>query len=333
MEVLEIGKNEAGQRLDKYLKKYMNQAPGSFLYRMLRKKNILLNGKRAAGSEKLSVGDQVTLYLSGETIAKFRDGQRERKLPSGRAPYAVIYEDENIMLLDKPAGLLSQKASPEDVSLVEYLTADLLRRGEISDGQLSSFHPSVCNRLDRNTSGLVLAGKTLKGLQDLSQALKERTVDKYYLALVRGNITGAAEQTAYLRKEAGSNQVAVLPAPAPSASLIRTAWEPLWSDGGCTLLRVKLITGKTHQIRSHLAGIGHPLAGDPKYGDPVWNRQLKEACGLNRQFLHAWQVTFARAEGCLAPLNGRTMTAPLPKDLAAVLKKKHGPGNPGDLVG
>ncbi len=324
METVTIGKNEAGQRLDKYLKKYLDQAPAGFLYRMLRKKNILLNGKRASGSEKLALDDQVTLYLARETIENFQ-GKKQEKLPEGKAPYQVVYEDENIMVINKPAGMLSQKASPRDVSLVEYLTADLLRRGEISRTQLATFRPSVCNRLDRNTSGLVLAGKTLRGLQDLSAALKTRTADKYYLALVRGKISKKRDLTAYLKKDAAGNQVTVLDAYAPGASPIHTAWEPLWSDGTCTLLRVKLITGKTHQIRSHLAATGHPLAGDPKYGDPVWNRQMKETCGLSRQFLHAWQVTFREADGCLAPLAGRTVTADLPGDLRAVLEKKHIP--------
>lgn len=324
MQTLDIGKNEAGQRLDKYLKKYLSQAPQSFLYRMLRKKNILLNGKKAAGNEKLETGDQVTLYLAEDTIEKFRGAKQREELPAGKIPYTVIYEDENVMIINKPAGILSQKATPRDVSLVEYLTADLLKRGEISREQLDSFRPSVCNRLDRNTSGIVLAGKTLKGLQDLSEALKERTADKYYLALVRGQVRKARDLTAYLKKDDRKNQVTVLDVSEPGASMIHTAWEPLWSDGTCTLLRVKLITGKTHQIRSHLAAIGYPLAGDAKYGDPVWNRQMRQMYGLSRQFLHAWQVTFRDAKGCLAPLEGRTVTAPLPEDLANVLEKKNG---------
>lgn len=326
MQTLDIGKNEAGQRLDKYLKKYLSQAPQSFLYRMLRKKNILLNGKKAAGNEKLATGDQVMLYLADDTIEKFRGAKQREDLPTGDIPYTVIYEDENVMILNKPAGILSQKAAPQDVSLVEYLTADLLQRGELSREQMDAFRPSVCNRLDRNTSGLVMAGKTLKGLQDLSEALKERTADKYYLALVRGKIQKARDLTAYLKKDNRKNQVTVLDGFVPGASPIHTAWEPLWSDGTCTLLRVKLITGKTHQIRSHLAAIGHPLAGDAKYGDPDWNRQMRQTYGLSRQFLHAWQVSFREGKGCLAPLEGRTVTAPLPEDLANVLKKMHGPG-------
>lgn len=322
MRTLAIGKNEAGQRLDKYLKKYLSQAPQSFLYRMLRKKNILLNGKKAAGNEKLEPGDQVMLYLADDTIEKFRADHGAEQLPVGKIPYTVVYEDDNIMIINKPAGILSQKAMPRDVSLVEYLTADLLNRGELTLEQLESFRPSVCNRLDRNTSGLILAGKTLMGLQDLSQALKERTADKYYLALVKGRISQARDLTAYLKKDGKTNQVTVLSTGVSGASPIHTAWEPLWSDGMCTLLRVKLITGKTHQIRSHLAAIGHPLAGDPKYGDLHWNRQMHQQCGLSRQFLHAWQVTFQNGKGCLAPLKGRTVTAPLPPDLRTVLEKK-----------
>lgn len=217
MRKIEIGKNEAGQRMDKYLKKYFREAGSGFLYKMLRKKNILLNDKKAEGKEMLKAGDFITLYLAEETIDKFRGAATSE--PTGTPAYPrtdleILYEDENLVFLNKPAGMLSQKASPEDVSMVEYLMGYLLEKQEITRQELETFHPSVCNRLDRNTSGLILAGKTLAGLQELSRMLKERSMKKYYLCLVKGNVKKQKYCKAYLKKDARTNQVRILDAPA-----------------------------------------------------------------------------------------------------------------------
>ena len=179
MRDLTIGKNEAGQRMDKYLKKYFPEAGSGFLYKMLRKKNILLNEKKADGKEMLKQGDRIRLYLAEETIEKFRGGQMKPAV-SGRKTsdikLDVIYEDDHVAIVNKPAGMLSQKAKPSDLSLVEYFQQYLLETGAISEQELETFHPAPCNRLDRNTSGLVLCGKSLAGLQALSEALKLRTL-------------------------------------------------------------------------------------------------------------------------------------------------------------
>lgn len=324
MRKLVIGKNEAGQRLDKYLKKYFREAGSGFLYKMLRKKNILLNEKKAEGKEMLSEGDRITLYLAEETIEKFRKtpaSEKESSLSYPRAKLWILYEDEDILMINKPAGMLSQKASEQDVSLVEYLIGYLLEEKRITARELETFHPSVCNRLDRNTSGIVLAGKTLKGLQFLSEILKDRTLKKYYLCLVKGKISEKQHCRAYLRKDSAANHVRVYDSPREGAVLIETAYEPCWSDGKVTLLQVELITGKSHQIRAHLASMGHPLAGDPRYGNRRWNQELKKETGLTRQFLHAWKVEFPVIEGVGASLSERSVLAPLPEELERVLQK------------
>ena len=290
MRDLTIGKNEAGQRMDKYLKKYFPEAGSGFLYKMLRKKNILLNEKKADGKEMLKQGDRIRLYLAEETIEKFRGGQMKPAV-SGRKTsdikLDVIYEDDHVAIVNKPAGMLSQKAKPSDLSLVEYFQRYLLETGAISEQELETFHPAPCNRLDRNTSGLVLCGKSLAGLQALSEALKLRTLKKYYLALVLGKADRPGHQKAWLSKDTKTNQVKVSTGQVPESSPIETAWEPVWSNGEETLLKVELITGKSHQIRCHLASLGYPLAGDPKYGNARWNRRLKQEYGLKRQFLHS----------------------------------------------
>ena len=188
-----IQKNEAGQRFDKYLKKLLCSAPDSFIYKMLRKKNIVLNDKKAGGSEKLQLYDTVKLYLAEETFLKFSASEEAACLPEidlGELPFGVLYEDEEILVINKPAGMLSQKAKQEDISANEYILSYLLLTGSIRETEFATFRPSVCNRLDRNTSGILIAGKTLKGLQEMSENLKNRSLKKYYYALVKGEVSG-----------------------------------------------------------------------------------------------------------------------------------------------
>lgn len=315
MKELCIRANEAGQRLDKFLGKYMDQAPKGFLYKMLRKKNITLNGKKASGSEMLSEGDVVRLFLAEETIGKF---SRIQKAPvqssEGRksAKLDIIYEDKHTLFINKPVGMLSQKAKPEDVSLVEHLTAYLLSSGQIKEEELRTFRPSVCNRLDRNTSGIVAAGKTLAALQELTEMFRERTLKKYYLCLVKGTVTEKKRISGYLVKNEKTNTVSIQSEKSGGASLIETEYRPLAFGGDFTLLEVHLITGKTHQIRAHLASQGHPIAGDTKYGDRAVNERLKKEYGLKSQLLHSARLCMPECAGALAPLSGKVITAPVP---------------------
>lgn len=321
MRKIEIRKNEAGQRMDKYLKKYLKEAGSGFLYKMLRKKNILLNEKKAEGNEVLQQGDIITLYLADETIEKFRGSQEKEIIIPKKITKKldIIYEDEDYLILNKPAGVLSQKADAKDISMVEYLLEYLLDSRQITKEELQTFRPSVCNRLDRNTSGLILAGKTLIGLQELSRILKDRSLNKYYLALVKGKVIKRQHCKAYLWKNKKTNQVTILQTSRADAEFIETAYEPLWVGNDCTLLKVELITGKSHQIRAHLASLGYPLAGDPKYGDKSWNQLLFNKAKLKRQFLHAWQMEFPREEGALKSLSNRKICAKLPEDLTRVI--------------
>ena len=347
-----IRENEAGQRFDKYLKKLMKQAPAGFLYKMLRKKNITLNGHKASGAEILMQEDQVRIFFSDETMEKmqgektsgFKAGAsaagRETSLPgkpsAGMLPgklsfrEQILYEDRHVLILNKPAGVLSQPDASGSPSMVEALTGYLLESGALTSEELATFRPSVCNRLDRNTSGILLAGKTLPGLQALSAALKERKVHKYYRCLALGSVTDAQKISGYLQKDPKCNKVTIQKEESPGFSRIETSCVPLARAGGTTLLEVELITGKTHQIRAHLAGIGHPLIGDVKYGDRDLNRQFRQKYGITRQMLHAFRVTFEAGQGVLEPLNGRSFTAPLPEDFARLMSLLY-PPDPGDL--
>lgn len=352
MKEITIGKNEAGQRLDKLLAKILNQAPASFIYKMLRKKNIKLNQKRAEGKEVLQAGDQVQIYLSDETFDKFHmdkafmetvpvNKPSQNKGPSGKQerkggsdllfPRVILYQDDNIMIMNKPAGVLSQKAKPEDDSINEQMIRYLLEQGTLNREQLSTFMPSVCNRLDRNTSGIVLAGISLKGSQELSRMLKERSLEKYYLTLVSGKMTDSMEVTAYLQKDTTANRVRVSGQPIPGGVQIETHYKPIQWDEEYTLLEVKLITGKSHQIRAHLAYLGYPVAGDAKYGNREQNREFRNRFGIQNQFLHAYRVVFPRMTGELEALSQKEWKAPLPGKCKAALELLWGKENAKDL--
>lgn len=308
MKSFQINNNEAGQRFDKYLKKLLSQASGSFVYKMLRKKNITLNGKKADGSEKLNAGDAVKLFLSDETFEKFTAGPAvsypERKLD-------IVYENDDLLIINKPVGMLSQKAEPADISANEYIIGYLLKSGAISMEELNTFRPSVCNRLDRNTSGLLIAGKSLKGLQDMSEQLKSRSMEKYYRCLVKGTVTKSQMVEGWLWKDEKNNQVHIFSEERPESKYIKTGYEPVQcfsrtvGDGteSYTLLEVHLITGRSHQIRAHLASIGHPIVGDSKYGDKKVNALFAKQLGIHFQLLHAYRMKFADGiEEVKAPL-------------------------------
>ena len=341
MREIRIRENESGQRLDKFLAKYMGLAPKSFFYKMMRKKNITLNGKKAQGNEQLKNGDVVKLFLSDETIEKFTGKQSAVKRGTfKKEKLDILYEDEQVLLLNKPAGMLSQKAKPSDWSLVEFLTAYMLDSGQITEEDLKTFRPSVCNRLDRNTSGIVAAGKTLAALQELSQMFRERTVRKYYLCLVHGTVTGERRIKGILTKDEKTNRVTVVRDGSGEASLsadipgettsaerlsgeghfIETKYRALQSAKDVTLLEVHLITGKTHQIRAHLASEGHPIIGDYKYGIRTVNDRFQKKYGLASQLLHSYRLCFPECDGKLTALSGKEIKAPVPELFRKICK-------------
>lgn len=321
---------QAGQRFDKFLGRHLCQAGMSFIYKMLRKKNITLNGKKSDGKEQLKAGDEVCFFFSDETYAKFTSiGAHDLKTDSYLKAYKelmgveILYEDSEVLFLNKPAGLLSQKAQETDLSVNEWMIGYLLQKGEISEASLPVFRPSICNRLDRNTGGILLCGKTLKGSRELNRLIKEREVHKYYQLFVKGILTKGGILEGYLSKDEAHNKVSLQGIP---KHYIKTGYQPLLITEGkpdITFLEVELFTGKTHQIRAHLASISHPLVGDYKYGDAAFNRYFKENYGVPAQMLHAVRMEFPTDCKELPQLSGMIIKAPLPAEFEAILSREH----------
>lgn len=330
MRSLIIQKNQTGRRLDKFLLKYLDKANSGFIYKMLRKKNITLNGKKADGSEKLNLGDEIKIFFSDDTFEKFCSEGQSLNVSSAEQinmPFLpdaaffpkdgdIIYEDENVLFLNKPVGMLSQKAKKIDVSLNEYALSYLLSSGKISVQELHTFKPSVCNRLDRNTTGLITVGVSLKGTRALTLGFQKRTFDKYYLCIVSGKLEKKADISGFLKKNPYTNKVSVCQEQQNDYDYIETSYEPLAVLKACTVLKVKLITGKAHQIRAHLASVGHPVIGDVKYGEFSLNEQYRMKYGVKSQLLHSWQLSVPQtqnSEAVLSYLCGKTFVAEPPK--------------------
>lgn len=261
MREIVININDANQRLDKFLTKFMPKLPAGMLYKGLRKNYVRINGRHIKdGSFMLSCGDRLTLYFKDEFF-----GSGKAFEPKSFDCLDIIYEDKNIMLLNKPAGLVvhtdENKASE---TLIDSVKSYLYEKGEYDPNSEHSFSPALCNRLDRNTGGIIIAAKNAEALREMNEKIRSRKVIKRYLCVVEGIIEKSGTIEGYLKR--GNKKVTVKSAPSPDSKFIKTNYTPLASDGRETLVEAELITGRTHQIRAGFAYISHPLKGDRKYG-------------------------------------------------------------------
>ena len=300
-----INSNDAGQRVDKFIQKAAPSLPQSMMYKGIRTKNIKLNRKRCEISTRLSEGDILELYLPDEFFGA--DGAQYEfiKAPSD---ISIVYEDENILLIDKKNGLVVHEDNDGSVdTLVNRMQHYLYKKGEYDPENENSFTPSLCNRLDRNTGGIVIAAKHAETLRIMNQKIKDREIEKKYLCITAGIPDKKADtMTHYLFKDSKTNTVIVSDKKTPQNKTIVTKYRVLKSDGELALVEVELLTGRTHQIRAHMAYIGCPLLGDGKYGINRINRSYN----VKTQALYSYKLkfTFSTDGGILSYLNGREFT-------------------------
>ncbi len=302
-----INSNDAGQRVDKFIQKAAPRLPQSVMYKGIRTKNIKLNRKRCEISTRLAQGDVLELYLSDEF---FESTEAEYEFLKAPKDISVIYEDENILLIDKKNGLVVHEDNDGTVdTLVNRMQHYLYSKGEYDPADENSFTPSLCNRLDRNTGGIVIAAKNAESLRILNQKIKDRELQKKYLCITAGVPPKKSDTlTHYLFKDSKSNTVTVSDRKTEKNKTIVTKYRVIKSDGKLSLTEVELLTGRTHQIRAHMAYIGCPLLGDGKYGSNKVNREY----GIKTQALYSYKLkfTFSTDGGLLEYLNGKEFTAP-----------------------
>ena len=288
-----ITENEAGQRLDRFLKKYFNNATLGAIYKIIRK-DVKVNGKRAGESTMLSVGDELAIYVSDETAANLR---KEKTRPKVKKQFKIAYEDEDILVVEKPFGLLTHGDRTEKKNHLANQVIDyLIEKGDYNPRTEKTFVPAPANRLDRNTTGLVIFGKNAGALQNLNKWIREKDkIHKLYLTIVAGKLPKPIRLRAKMTKDEEKNLVSVLSEEA-SGKLMETIVRPLetanFKGREYTLVEVEILTGRTHQIRAHLAKAGYPIIGDVKYGDKRINALMEKEFGLTTQLLHAYKLIF-----------------------------------------
>lgn len=320
MREIKISKNEAGQRLDRYLRKLLGQASLSFIYKQIRKKNITVNNSKTNEKYMLAEGDLIKIFFSEETFENLKS--RKKKVLS-RLKLDVVYEDENLLVVNKPAGLLSHstKGNYKEDNLVDAIIAYLINKGDFIPERGSTFTPAIANRLDRNTSGLIIVGKNYRTLQELNKIQKLSGIEKFYKTVVVGRVVGEkVERAAFEKLENKENQVKIFNSSNEDYKEVITAYKSLKSSKKYSLLEVNLITGRTHQIRAHLAFLKMPVVGDRKYGLASVNKYFQEKYDLNNQLLHCYKMIFSKFEGKLEYLNGMSFEVEDTKILKNIIR-------------
>ncbi|NFG62917.1 RluA family pseudouridine synthase [Clostridium sp. CMCC3677] len=309
---IEIGANEAGQRLDKFLRKLLKDVPLSAIFKALRKKDIRVNGKKQSEKYFLEEGDIVEIkYI------KSNPEKKEKFIQVNFSGMKTAYEDENLLVVEKWPGILVHPDKDEkEPTLTDYVLSYLKEKGSYVPENEITFTPAPCNRLDRNTSGLVMFGKTFEGLKSINETIREDRVRKYYVALVKGKVKDGL-YTGYILKNQDTNISKVYEKEVPDSKKIAMEVTTTQTNGAYSLLEINLITGRSHQIRAHLSHLGSPIIGDDKYGDRKLNSFFKNKYGLEYQYLYAYKLVFKEMKGKVSYLTNKTVVNALPP----ILKK------------
>lgn len=301
-----IGQNEAGQRIDKFLRKLLKDIPLSAIYKTIRKGNVKVNGKKCKEKYFLEEGDEVVIrYIETSTPKK----ETFQKVD---ANFKVTFDDENILIVEKWPGVLvhSDKKGGEP-TLTDYVLSYLEEKGDYIKEKELTFTPAPCNRLDRNTSGVVIFGKNFESLKLLNEMIRERTVEKYYMCLVKGKIKSGIYK-GYICKDEKANISRVYDKPRQGSKEIEMEVNLIETNGLFSLLEIRLITGRSHQIRAHLSSMGNPIVGDTKYGDKKLNSFFFNKFGLDYQYLYAYKLVFKDCKGRLEYMTNKTIAEALP---------------------
>lgn len=324
MEIIKIGPEQEQQRLDRYLRKLLPNAPLSRIYKIIRT-DVKVNGKRVKPEHMLCLDDEIKLFLPKDIIDSFA---REEKNPEKKAKkqFTVIYEDDNILLVNKPKGLLTHGDKTEKKNtLVNQVVGYLVDKGDYKFSRINTFVPAPVNRLDRNTSGLVIFGKNNTALQALNRMIKDKeSINKYYMAIAKGELREEKVLRSTMEKDHEQNRIRLGAEDEEGLKYMETIIRPLAVRNGFSLVEAQLVTGRTHQIRAHLASQKLYIIGDIKYGSPAGNAFAKKNFGLTTQFLHAYKLEFENCPPPFGYLNGRSFEAPLSEDLEAVKEKMFG---------
>lgn len=308
MKEIVITSNEAGQRFDKFLRKYLNNMPLSGIYKAIRKKDIVVNGKKSSEKYILNEGDVVKFKIELNAVEK----KKELDFLNVEYDFDIAYEDDNLLIVEKKPGVLvHHDEGKENLTLTDEVKAYLYDKGQYNPEKEKTFAPSPCNRLDRNTEGLVIFAKNYDTLKGVNEIIRNGTLKKYYMTLVKGKIKDGV-YTAYMVKNPNTNRVKISKENVKDSKEIITDVKTLDSIGAFSLVEIDLITGRSHQIRAHLSWLKNPIVGDPKYGDAKVNNYFKNEYGVQSQMLIAYKLTFKECPESIKYIEGKTVTMQIP---------------------